>query len=352
MPSRPPDFDPLAPAAHTGGTPLGGLLRWGLFMGALPLCACFSAGAGTAGLRLDFAPPTSLRIATYNVENYGAINRRTPYGFRSDYPKSEAAKQALRATIRELDADILVLQEMGPVEYLLELQRDLRSEGSDYPHTALLRGPDAQRHLAALSRLPLASVHEHTPLRFAYLGEHEDVKRGLLEIRLGTVAGPLAVWAVHLKSRYTDNPADPESAKRRAGEAMRARDFILQRIADTGTAHYLIVGDFNDTKESPPLRYLMQRGALQISQLLPAADSRGEHWTYHNARDDSYARVDHVLISPKLLPAVVGGARIADGPLVRDASDHRPLVVSLDFSVLRPRLESPEQGEARPGAAD
>jgi len=286
--------------------------------------------------------PSQLKIATYNVENYGAINRHTPHGFRSNYPKSEAAKRALRHSIRQIDADILVLQEMGPVEYLLEFQRDLKSEGGDYPHSILMRGPDEARHVAALSRIPFASVHQHTPLRFAYQGGVEEVKRGLLELRFDTSHGPLTLWAVHLKSRYTNTKADPESAIRRAAEAMRIREFILQRIADTQADLYLILGDFNDTKTSPPLRYLMQRGELRFSHLLPISDSRGEHWTYHNARDDSYSRVDHILASFAALSLVRNGsAEIADGPQVRAASDHRPIFVTLDFSALP--TEAPSQ---------
>jgi len=286
--------------------------------------------------------PAQLKIATYNVENYGAINRRTLHGFRTNYPKSETAKRALRQTIREIDADVLVFQEMGPFPYLLEFQRDLKSEGMNYPHLVLMRGPDEARHVAALSRIPFAGVHEHSLLRFEYQGWSETVKRGLLELRFATQSGPLALWAVHLKSRYTDNKADSESAIRRAAEAMRIREFILQRITDTGTDLYLILGDFNDTKASQSIRYLLYKSNLKISELLPAFDSRGEHWTYHNARDDSYWRVDHILVSPSLLPFVKdGAAQIADGPQVRAASDHRPLSVTIDFSRLPPLSVAP-----------
>jgi endonuclease/exonuclease/phosphatase family metal-dependent hydrolase len=42
--------------------------------------------------------------------------------------------------------------------------------------------------------------------------------------------------------------------------------------------------------------------------------------------------VDHVLVSPGLVSAVAGGrAQIYDGPGVREASDHRPVVVRLEL---------------------
>jgi endonuclease/exonuclease/phosphatase family metal-dependent hydrolase len=66
--------------------------------------------------------------------------------------------------------------------------------------------------------------------------------------------------------------------------------------------------------------------------LLPAADSRGELWTHAFRREESYSRVDHIFVSPALRSAVQNGAaRIYDGPGVREASDHRPVVVTLKF---------------------
>ena len=82
-------------------------------------------------------------MATYNIENYVSTNRMTEAGYRKDYPKPESEKRALRTVMRALDADVLVLQEMGPRAYLDELQRDLKAEGLDYPHVALAEAADA-----------------------------------------------------------------------------------------------------------------------------------------------------------------------------------------------------------------
>lgn len=169
----------------------------------------------------------ALKIATCNVENYGAADRVTPAGFRKDYPKPEEAKQALRTVIRALDADLLVLQEMGGQAYLEELRRDLATEGLDYPHTFLLEADDGQRHVALLAKKPPLAVIPHPKLTFKYFDLAAELKRGLLEIRIGTVEGEVTLWALHLKSRYTDRPDDPLSAKRRAGEATAIRDLVL-----------------------------------------------------------------------------------------------------------------------------
>jgi endonuclease/exonuclease/phosphatase family metal-dependent hydrolase len=271
-------------------------------------------------------------LATYNVENYGPANRMTEGGYRKDYPKPETEKAALRTVIRGMQADLLVLQEMGAGPYLEELRRDLKTEGLDYPHAALASAGDADRHVAILSKRPLRGVTTHTDLVFTYFGAKEPVKRGLLEATITTAAGDLTVFAMHLKSRITERADDPGSAIRRGGEATAVRDRVLQRFPVPAEGRFVMLGDCNDHRTSRPLGYLQKRGRTEIAKLLPAADSRGEGWTHAFRRDDTYTRVDHVLVSPGLIAAVRGGAaRIFDGPGWREASDHRPVLVTLEF---------------------
>jgi endonuclease/exonuclease/phosphatase family metal-dependent hydrolase len=286
-------------------------------------------GLVALGTAVGRAEPVT--IATYNVENYGSANRLTEAGYRQDYPKPEAQKQALRTVIRGLNADVLVLQEMGGPEYMAELRRDLRTEGLDYPHVALASAADDARRLAILSRRPLVSVVTHDDLTFKYFGAPETVKRGLLEATITTAAGDLVLFALHLKSRFTERPDDPLSALRRAGEATAIRDRILRRFPTPGTVRFIVLGDCNDSRTSRPLAFLQKRGRTDIATLLAGADSRGEVWSHAFRREETYSRVDQILVSPGLLPAVRDGvARIYDGPGVREASDHRPVYVVLE----------------------
>lgn len=274
----------------------------------------------------------TLTIATYNVENYGSVGRMTTAGYRTDYPKPEKEKSALRAVIRALGADVLVMQEMGDAPYLEELALDLRAEGLDYPHRVLLDGPDGERHVAVLSRRPLKRVVPHTDLTFAYLGATETVKRGLLEVAVEAGGGEVTIFAVHLKSRLTERADDPQSEGRRAAEAGAVRDRILRRHPNAASARFIIAGDFNDGPTSKTMERMLARGATPVASLVPAADSRGETWSYHYAREQSYSSFDHLLVSAALKGAIVGGrARIFDGAGVADGSDHRPVVLTLEF---------------------
>ncbi len=274
----------------------------------------------------------TLTVATYNVENYTLADRMAEGVYRKAYPKPESEKAALRSVLRGLNADVVALQEMGGEAYLQELQRDLAHEGMNYPHAAVLDAADNDRHIAVLSRRPFAAVGRHADLKFNYLDGTETVKRGLLEVTVATEAGALTIFVLHLKSRFTDRADDPQSAERREKEAIAARDRVLKIFPEPAQARFIILGDFNDSRTSRPVRALLERGKTKIAEWLPAADGRGETWTYDFRREDSYSRVDHMLVSPGLLPAVRGrSARIYDAPETMQAGDHRPLVATLDL---------------------
>lgn len=274
--------------------------------------------------------PAGLTVATFNLENYLPVDRRVGKLFRSAYPKPETSKAAVRCVLREIDADIVALQEMGPEPYLRELQRDLRREGSDYPHAALGAGADPHRHVAVLSRVPLLRVRRHQDLSFEYFGLRVQVSRGVLEIDFADESGGFTLYVLHLKSGYTDRADDPRSLQFRTREAAAVRDLILRRFPDPAQARFLVAGDLNDTVDSAPIRRLLRRGPVLITRAVPSADSRGEVWTHYYDRQETYQRLDYLLVSPGLWPAVQAGTgRAFDGECAPLASDHRAVFLRL-----------------------
>jgi endonuclease/exonuclease/phosphatase family metal-dependent hydrolase len=276
----------------------------------------------------------TLVIATYNIDNYTATDRMTPDGYRQDYPKPESEKTALRTVIHALHADVLVLQEMGPQPFLDELQRDLAKQGDDYPHAFWVDGPDPERHVAILSKRAWKAVTPHPDLEFSYRGRMEQAKRGLLEVTFAAAGGDFTLWALHLKSKLTEDgdPNDPQSAGLRAAEALAVRQTILDEFPDPASARFAILGDFNDGKGSKPVQDLLRHGRTNITYMVPATDSHGEVWTEFYAKQEIYSGIDHFLVSPGLRGAVRDNhATIFDAPEVSLASDHRPVVMTLDF---------------------
>jgi endonuclease/exonuclease/phosphatase family metal-dependent hydrolase len=287
------------------------------------LALCWLALRATVAL----LPADTLTVATYNIENYTFADRMEDGVYQKDFPKPEAEKAALRKVIHLLKADVLALQEMGGPPFLEELRRDLKTEGLDYPYSALVQAEDTDRHIGLLSRVPLGTVIRHAELTFKYQGGTGKVKRGLLEVHLKTGSTDWALFVVHLKSRF-DSPNDPASELLRAGEAEAVRDCVLRAYPDPATARFLIVGDCNALHTERPIRALLARGKTTICEELPATDSRGEVWTHFWLKEDTYQRIDHALASPGLRP-LVAEAHIMDAPETMQASDHRPLVIVL-----------------------
>lgn len=278
----------------------------------------------------------TIRVATYNLENYLAMDRIVEGKWRPDYPKPEIEKKALREVIAAVDPDILAFQEIGGPSFLEELQRDLESEELVYPHAYVLEALDEIRHLAVLSRVPFAAVRAHTEPDFPYFEGRERIKRGLLEIEFETSGQSWSLFVAHLKSKWTERPDDPLAEEKRTGEATAARDAILEEHDPEAGALFLIAGDLNDTRDTPPVRRFLQRGPVVISKKLPAYDSRGHAWTQHWERQHLYSRIDYLLPSPALMEKVIDGrGHIYDGPRHDIASDHR--LVWADFQFGNPK---------------
>jgi len=278
----------------------------------------------------------AITVATYNVENYLVADRMVEGVYRKAYPKPEHEKAALRKVIAGVAPDILALQEMGRPPFLEELQRDLKAEGQDYPHAFVLEAADADRHVAILSKVRFKEVRQHAHVPIKFLGVEDVVKRGVLEAVFATDEGDFSIFVVHLKSRRTERPDDPESTAQRSAEAAAVRDLVLSRYPNPEQAKFIICGDWNDTRTSKPVRTMQKRGELVVGEIIRAHDSRGEAWTHYYRREDSYSRIDYVLVSPGLKPFLArANARIYDGDGVRDASDHRPVYFQLKLTPAR-----------------
>jgi endonuclease/exonuclease/phosphatase family metal-dependent hydrolase len=274
----------------------------------------------------------TIRLATYNIRNYNSINRRIDGEFKPNWPKPEEEKTAVRKVILAAHPDILALEEMGPGEELAELQRDLAAEGLTYTYTALVNGPDPDRHIALLSRVPLGGVHPRETISYKLGADEKQVSRGLLEVDVVTNGRPWALYAVHLKSRLTESQDDPQSATQREGEARAVRDMVRQEHPLAQGALVAVVGDFNDARDSTPLKRFLELDGKPLFRIAPSADSRGETWTSSYGREDEYDRSDYILLSPALSPLQKTPGGIDDIPASLIGSDHRLVWVDLDFA--------------------
>jgi len=275
-----------------------------------------------------------VRVASYNVKNYLVMDRLVAGYWREDYPKPEIENGIIRSMIRRVSPDILALQEIGEPHYLNELWRDLNGSGiGHYKHSYWVRGEnDEQRHLALLSRLPIISKKSHLNIEFSYFNETVRPRRGLMEVEFRTKGKTWRLFNLHLKSKWTERKDDPQAADLREKEARAMRDFIRRTYLPETNPTHMIVGDFNDFKNTAPLRRFLKVNKTVLSHMLPCRDSLGYFWTHYYAKQDSYDRLDYLLASPSMKEHYLeGSARIADYLRCLEGSDHRMVYADFEF---------------------
>jgi endonuclease/exonuclease/phosphatase family metal-dependent hydrolase len=272
-----------------------------------------------------------IRVATYNVRNYLEVDRWVDGHYRPKFPKPEEEKQALRSIIISVHPDILVIQEMGPGPYLNELQADLKEAGIDFPYKYIAEASDEERHVALLSRIKPMELVTHDDLKFTYFQNEIPVKRGMMEVDFLTNGINWKLFGLHLKSKWSDYKEDPNSNERRRSEALACRSRILELQKKDGLP-FLILGDLNDTKSTPPIRLLQFRGKNEVAGMVDTFDSRGDRWTHYFEAEDTYTRIDYILKSPDFPAAVMENhAHVYDGPGYLEASDHRLVWIDLEW---------------------
>ncbi len=238
------------------------------------------------------APPGALRIASYNVHKcVGTDNRFDP--------------ARIAAVIRELDADVLALQEadrrFGRREGLLDTAALERETGLTMMPLAMSRGGHGWHGNALLARN--ARMIEARRLRLPG-GE----PRGAVLVEMELPAGRLRVVAAHLGL-----------LRRHRAQQVNA---LLESIAEADDTPILLLGDLNEWRPGPrsSLRAL-ERDFGSVDAGPPTFPSRLP-----------VLSLDRILCRPH---GLLSNLAAHHSPLARIASDHLPLTARLDLATAR-----------------
>ena len=279
----------------------------------------------------DAAAKANNRVvfAAWNVRNYMLRPVKNDEGRTITPAKSPESLAAVVSTLQKIRPDIIGLCEIGTRSDLADLQKRLRQAGINLPHKTWVDGPDRERHLALLSRFPLRVQHD-TRTTFRIDGISQRVRRGILDVTAQVRPDfPMRILGVHLKSNRVV-PEYDQAAFRRT-ESLILRGHVEQILGNEPDTPLLVFGDFNDTKNSPVVKGVAGRaGTPQSLAILPLADRLGDQWTYRWDESDEYSRIDYVMVSQPLRRLVLrGGTRLHRDKNWFEASDHRPMIVTL-----------------------
>jgi endonuclease/exonuclease/phosphatase family metal-dependent hydrolase len=294
----------------------------------LPGCLLFSS---------DAESKSSLVILSWNVWNYNLSDRVVEGVFRREYPKPETQKAAMRELIARENPDLMIFQEVGGIPYVVELSHDLKVEHEmEYPYWGEVTGEDTVRKVVFLSRKPVIQRENELSRKGAilYQGQSRAVRRGLLELELSVAGRELSIFGFHLKSRLTEEKADPSASDLREREARAIRNYLRSRIQEDPEMLILAIGDLNDHAGSAAYARFTKLNRRPLLHEVRGFDSRGECWTYFHERDRRYEQIDFAFASAGLRnnPAWIIECSIPDDAMVLKASDHRPLLLHLRFN--------------------
>ena len=286
---------------------------------------------------VSFAAET-FRVATYNVENY--LDQPTE---SRKFVKSIRAKARVCESIRALNPDVIALEEMGTTNALLELRASLKKEGLDFPYWEHISGWDTNIHVAILSRLPIVACHPHTNDNFLLDGRRFPVSRGFAEVDIQAATNfTFTLIAAHLKSRRPVPEAD--EAQLRLQEAKALRGIVDEHFKADANAKLIVLGDFNNVKSSDSTKEIIGRGRFKLTDTRPAEhngdntpneiprfEPRNVTWTHYYGVEDTYSRVDYILLSPAMARGwVTNGTYVLTIPNWGIGSDHRPIVATFE----------------------
>ncbi len=270
-------------------------------------------------------------VATWNLQNY----LDQPTTKRS--AKLAESKSTVHATLLELHADVVALQEMGNTNALHGLRDALKRGGLDYPYWEYIAARDDEIHLAVLSRFPITARRPHTNEVFLLDGHRFFVRRGFAEIDIRVSTNyQFTLLAAHLKSKRQSVTAD--EATLRLHEARLLRRTVDALLNSKPDINLIVLGDFNDIDDSRPLklilghhgsRALFDTCPRELGGLASSSMAKSATWTYHYDREKSFSRFDYILLSGGMkCEWLEESTRILARSDWRKASDHRPIIAS------------------------
>jgi endonuclease/exonuclease/phosphatase family metal-dependent hydrolase len=226
----------------------------------------------------------------------------------------------------------------------MELRGSLKAEGLDFPYWEFVSGEDTNIHVAVLSKLPIVARRPHTNEGFLLDGRRFRVSRGFAEVDIRAAPDfTFTLITAHLKSRR----AVPEAneAEQRLQEAKILRGIVDKDFAANPNAKLIVLGDFNDVKDSDSTKEIIGRGRFKLVDTRPAEhngdnapaenawfEPRNITWTHYFGKEDTYSRIDYILLSSRMARTWVKSdtyvLTLANWGV---ASDHRPIVATFNI---------------------
>lgn len=296
-----------------------------------------------------------LTIATFNTE----FLTRPKVHVKFDYPfdlraeedialwtdeyrdaKFAEAASDVAIVVASLDADIVVLTEIGDAADVDELNAAVAGFGVAYPYTFVCQCTDysTQQRVAVLSSIPLDRMQPSIAGVEGYFEEADDddsqnetgISKGM-SVQFQFAGRTVTLYGVHLISEGNGAEADEQ----RVAQASILRRHALEQM-EKGEL-FIIAGDLNDGRGQPAVRRVQGYDDIW-PDLIQTGDTAffdpadwNTRWTYEY--EGTPNQIDHILLSPAFLSLLRKSDIHTTIPeqTTASASDHRPIIVRLQI---------------------
>lgn len=286
-------------------------------------------------------PPSAgeFSVMTYNLWRF-SYEDRDQDGQKDNF-KPEEQIRAVVGVIKNANPDVLAVQEIGDADSFDIFRTRLKQAGLDYPYAEHLMLPHATVGLAVLSRFPIVARGPITNETYSIGKETLPVQRGFLNVDIRVNPDyQFRLLVAHLKSKLY-NPLGQTEMRR--NEARLLNKHVRRMLNRNPELNLVVVGDMNDNITSAALRELIGTPPYLVD--LRPADYVGDIWSHFWEFQESYERLDYILISEPMKPEVISDkCHVVRDPLTREGSDHRPVMAV--FRAVNAPMAAVERGRS------
>ena len=246
----------------------------------------------------------------------------------SSQPMSEEKLDRLTAILKQSTPDIMVLAGVKSESELKIINARL----SGYSFFKTVNGEEKNSLLAFLAKKPPSSFQAITGLKYVIKDEIQlPVRKGFIHAVIDQDKYQLHILGADLKNR-DKHPLFNQTDMRRY-EARLLRHLATEIIKNNNQANIIVLANLNDTCGKSPVKEVYNRRfgiEKRLFDLRPL-DKLQVSWTHFEPETDEYERIDYAIVSSPLIPEIDWeNTKIIDHESWRQASSHRPFIVSID----------------------
>jgi endonuclease/exonuclease/phosphatase family metal-dependent hydrolase len=308
---------------------------------------------------------STIRLGTYNTNNL--FDRfDDPYSFSDDpwqrsfgtKPKKLKDLYSLGARIRTSHIDILAMQEIESLGAVKEFIAGHVGESYKLKGIISMESNDPRgMDLAVISKFPLGRVTSH---RFRQHDGRLVFSRDCLQVEImhpDRKEVLLTLFNCHLKSKYSrylpgtaEYLKDQQHSLNRRKRQVEHTIKIIKAYQDVNTDRFVVLGDMNDTPDSPALNdFLRPKNTLHLynalesitqddttvnsTKLRPRDTHQWEKAPESGHPETTYSQLDYILISKALKNVFTGSAKVEQRQFTT-GSDHYLCWIELNLNLL------------------